>query len=166
MADRFTAITGGWKLLGRPMVLLCVAVMLLYGCESVPMPDMPKFDFGLGKERPEVAVKQGYSKVNVRPTPSTEQPPVASLNGGDKVHLVEERGDWLQVTFFDTAGKEQTGWVYKYLVDGYDKPQGTVTPGVKTVEEPAAVPRPTADPASQGAPPGQELPKSKSVSPL
>ena len=170
MADRFPAV--GMKsvnLLKRVVLSVAlISVTVLFGCESVPMPDMSKFDFNLMKEKPVVSIKQSYSKVNIRPTPSTDMAPVASLKGGDKVKLYEEKGNWLKVTFYDTTGKEQEGWIYKYLVEGYEKPEaqgGTASGSSDNGEqnERAAEPEPlevekTADP--------QDLPKSESVSPL
>lgn len=168
MADCVAAVNrkGIWTAL---VALLClVGMVFLGGCESVPLPDMSKFDFSLQQEKPQVAIKPGYSKVNIRPTPSTQQAPVATLKGGDKLELLEQNGDWFRVGFYDTTGAERVGWVYKYLLEGFDKPHavGTspsgspsagVSGGQAAVAEPLEV---------ETLPSEQDLPKSESVSPM
>ena len=111
-----------------------IMVLVLSGCESVPMPDMSGLDLGSFSTEKKVTIKQRYETVNVRPTPSTNQSPVSALKGGDQVVLKSEYGNWLNIVFYDTAGNEQVGWVYKYLVEGYEKPL-TGTPAATTGEQ-------------------------------
>lgn len=154
-----TGTTGGFGRLAR-LLMIYAGLVLLAGCEAVPMPDLGKFDFNLGQEKPMVAIKPSQSKVNIRPTPSTQLAPVASLAGGNRLQLLDEQGDWLKVSFFDTAGKEQVGWIYKYLVEGYEKPAGSAA----TVQPRADSPQ--SEPEDQATPDSQALPKSQAVSPL
>lgn len=165
MADRFTAIRSipvraiRFGLAG----LLLSGFLLMSGCQAVTMPDMSDFKLNIFEEKPVVAIKSGYSKVNIRSTPSTEIAPVATLKGGDKVKLHEEQGNWLKVTFYDTAGQEQEGWVYKYLVEGYSKPAQKVESSSANIKEV----QPEADTYEiEQETNEQELPKSESVSPL
>lgn len=169
MADRFVAVV---NVLSRNLkhgalfVLLCGAIVLA-GCQAVKMPDMSDFKLKIFEEKPTVAIKSGYTKVNIRPTPSTTQHPIGTLKGGDKVQLIGEQGTWLNVSFYDTTGKEQAGWVYKYLVEGYNKPveTGTASSNVssRTVVEEATE---TEAVEIEQEINEQELPKSEKVSPL
>lgn len=168
MADRIPAMRkqSQWKTLAA--LLSMIGLVVLAGCESVPMPDMSKFDFSLQQEKPVVVIKPSYSKVNIRPTPSTLQPPVATLKGGDKLELLGMNGDWFRVGFYDTTGEEQVGWIYKYLLEGYDKPRqsgtATASPSSSSVSDESAV---VAEPLEvEPLPDDQELPKSESVSPM
>lgn len=142
---------------------MCLGSLVLAGCQTVTMPDMSDFKLNIFEEKPVVAIKSGYSKVNIRPTPSTDKAPVAALKGGDKLTLHEEQGNWLKVTFYDTTGDEQEGWVYKYLVEGYNKPaqqteSSSATPKeVQPETETFEIEQETSE---------KELPKSESVSPL
>lgn len=169
MADRFPAIALQIRRFGKLLVFTFVlaGMVSLLGCESVTMPDMSKFDFGLGQEKPLVTIKSTYSKVNIRSTPSTQLAPVASLSGGDRLQLLGDHGDWLKVGFYDTAGKEQSGWIYKDLVEGYETPGKTaVTPGAPVVQKSSDAIEESAEQGSQQSSGDQGLPKSKSVSPL
>lgn len=168
MADCFTAVTA--RPVRRCMLLLLMAACLaaLAGCGSVQMPQLPKLDFNLLQDKPAVAIKAGYGKVNIRPTPSTTQPPIATLKGGDKLELLEESGSWLNVSFYDTTGVKRQGWVYKYLVEGFDKPPepvatapGPSDAGLQGGSAPAAEPLEV-----ESSPKTQSLPKSGSVSPM
>lgn len=172
MADRLAAVRTRMTPLARMMLLaiLAFSVVLMAGCKSVPMPDMSKFNLDdLLKDKPVVAIKAGYSTVNIRPTPSTSQPPVAALKGGDKVKLYEERGNWLKVTFYKTTGEEQEGWIYKYLVEGYHKTSeaGIASSGSDASDmETESTPEPEILEVEKTTSSNQELPKSESVSPL
>ncbi len=169
MADRFPTVGASFKSLGQNlfMVVFMAGLLLMTGCESVPMPDMSKFDFSFGLNKPVVAIKSSYNKVNIRPTPSTSQPPLAFLKGSDKVQLIEEQGNWLQVAFFNTAGEEQTGWVYKFLVEGYERPQPTApgaTSGSSAENYSEVVPAEESEGQKSSVAPG--LPKNDTASPL
>jgi hypothetical protein len=169
MADRFPAIGVNVKRFGKALVVAFIfaGMGLLSACESVSIPDMPKFDFNLGKEKPVVTIKSNYNKVNIRPTPSTQLEPVASLAGGDPLQLLGDHGDWLNVGFYDTAGKEQAGWIYKYLVEGYEKPgKPAAVPGAPVKLENSEQIEGSVEQGSPQFPGSQELPKSNSVSPL
>ena len=50
--------------------------------------------------------------VRVRPDPSTNGTPLASLNNGDEVQIVKSAGNgWYEVTFTATGGKTATGYL-------------------------------------------------------
>lgn len=149
------------------LIAAVAGLLFLVGCETMPMPDMSKFNLDLLKDKPEISIKSSYSKVNIRPTPSTNQAPVATVRGGDRLQLLGEEGSWLNVGFFDTAGKEQVGWVYKFLVDGYPDPP---SPSTSSANSGA-----WSDEGSGESESGlqvekdsgnQDIPKSESVSPL
>lgn len=167
MADRFSTVAGTYcKALFLTVVL--AGLMTVGGCKSVEMPDLSQLDFGL-KEKPVVIIKENYNQINVRPTPSTELEPVATLKGGDQLKLVVEEADWLNVIFYDTAGNEQSGWVYKYLVKGYNKPGESGVAVTRSSQEPDAEPvTPVKTEPLSGEVESRsgELPKSEKVSPL
>jgi uncharacterized protein YgiM (DUF1202 family) len=89
-----------------------VGAMIEETVDSVGMKPNEQSDNGRGKA---VRLSKNVSTVNIRPTPSVDGTPVASLKGGTKVFMLEEKGDWLRVRLHD----DRTGWVYKYLVQGY-----------------------------------------------
>ncbi len=43
-------------------------------------------------------------RLNVRPEPGTDRPPLATLNRGDRVTLVKDHGDWLEIAFGQHTG--------------------------------------------------------------
>lgn len=167
MADRFARMMPAAKKFPFTLIFL----VLLFGCEAVKMPDFSAVDLGL-KKKPVVTIKAQYSQVNIRSTPSTNQPPLTTVKGGDSLRLIMERGDWLKISFYDTAGSEKSGWIYKYLVDGYNKPASSVASGRMTgsEQEPAVETIPVTDVESplpvEVEPTGNELPKSDKISPL
>lgn len=165
MVDRFLAVGRCLMCMLRSGIvgLLCFGFLALTGCQTVTMPDMSNFNLDILKEKPVVAIKANYGKVNIRPTPSTEKAPVATLKGGDKMKLYEESGNWLKVTFYNTSGEEQEGWVYKYLVEGYNKPvqEAETSSNENSVAQPEIGILQVEQETNE-----QELPKSESVSPL
>lgn len=162
MADRFTQMNACVQSRALRMILLAAALMFLAGCEAIPMPDLSQV--GLVKTRTMVTVKAGYSSVNIRPTPSTAQTPIATVRGGDQLIFREAYGDWLGIRFYDTTGDERDGWIYKYLVDGYEKPETVATPSTRSSH---AEPLNNVAPAPVPVEPAQDgLPKSDTVSPL
>lgn len=109
--------------------LFILGALTLAGCQTIQMPDVSNYDLGLF-DHTTITIKRSYNKVNIRPTPSTNQAPIATVTGGDSLQLLAERGNWLNVEFYDTAGNGKNGWIYKYLVEGYEKPVS----GSKTTE--------------------------------
>ena len=93
-----------------------------------------------------VRVKQNYYLANVRPMPGMQGSPIAKVRGGQKVSLILEKGNWLEIAFQGEDGKQVVGWIYKYLIEGYDKPAPEATPtappvnaeSTATAEEPVS----------------------------
>jgi hypothetical protein len=61
-------------------------------------------------------IRRGQKGTNVRGDPSTSKPPIAKLNGGDKLEKLLDRDPWLKVRF-SHAGKRMEGWVRKDLTE-------------------------------------------------
>jgi Bacterial SH3 domain len=58
-------------------------------------------------------IKDGCSTANVRSGPSTKNPVIAKLKGGDSVNVVEVKSGWVRIRL-DNGGN---GWVYGDLVE-------------------------------------------------
>ncbi|MGD8367322.1 MAG: peptidoglycan DD-metalloendopeptidase family protein [Desulfobacterales bacterium] len=43
-------------------------------------------------------------RLNVRPEPGTEKTPIATLNRGDRIRVVKNHGDWLEIAFGEYSG--------------------------------------------------------------
>ncbi len=154
-----------------PIAFLAAALVFSFaaGCSPTPAkksrpparksrPSPPTIPQG----REVVTIKSQYSGVNIRPTPSTMKAPLTTVRGGDRLGKLEERGNWLRVSFTDGYGNKRTGWVYKYLVDGYEKPGATAgdkprpvpskrpSQGKSPTLKKAPVPSPLGEPSSPG----------------
>ncbi len=44
------------------------------------------------------------NRLNVRPEPGTDKAPIASLNRGDRIRVVKNHGDWLEIAFGEQSG--------------------------------------------------------------
>jgi len=136
--------------------------LILAGCQAVKLPEL---NLNFSNKGLPVIVKKQYPKVNIRPTPGTENAALTVLHGGDKLSLLSEQGDWLRVRFFDTTGKELEGWIYKYLVEGYEK--AISRESAAPSEAPPKVRVELKQPKQQTTPStDQELPESITISPL
>ncbi len=69
-----------------------------------------------------VKIKEKLSWVNIRPEPSTKKPSISTCKGGAELEKLEEKGNWFKVKFLDKDNKQTEGWIYKYLLEGYEKP--------------------------------------------
>jgi murein DD-endopeptidase MepM/ murein hydrolase activator NlpD len=63
------------------------------------------------------------AKANIRPLPSTEQPPIASLNRNEAVLILGATGSWYKIRLPD----QRMGYVYNELIRSASEPIGTVT---------------------------------------
>lgn len=64
-------------------------------------------------------MKHQHKYVNVRPDPSAGNKPVAVLQGGKRVEVTAEQGNWVKIRW--TRGKKELeGWVFKKYVEGYE----------------------------------------------
>lgn len=169
MADHRSAIRQST----RNAFLLLAAALLVTGCgELLPFPnksDTPapppsaataakpidqKGD--VSRETRTVTVKRDYYQVNIRPTPGMENAPLGKVRGGSRLSTLMEQGNWLEVAFTDASGHQAVGWIYKYLIEGFEKPSRPPS----TAPEPAATtPEPedgslqeTATPQAPGQP--------------
>ncbi|WP_052263461.1 SH3 domain-containing protein [Geobacter pickeringii] len=64
-------------------------------------------------------IKQHHKYVNVRPDPSSGKKPVAVLQGGKRVEIIGEEGNWVKIRW-SRGKKEHEGWVFKKYVEGHE----------------------------------------------
>lgn len=72
---------------------------------------------GVKKDNKILTISKKHSSVNVRPEPSTNQAPIATLKGGDKVEKIEAKGGWIKIRFNNSDDKQMEGWISKTLVE-------------------------------------------------
>ncbi|WP_298438836.1 SH3 domain-containing protein [Geobacter sp.] len=62
-------------------------------------------------------IRPHHKYVNVRPDPSSRHKPVAVLQGGKRIEILGEEGNWVKIRW-SRGKRELEGWVFRKYVEG------------------------------------------------